>query len=101
MRSVSQGSLDPWGVTFYEALEAAMENLLSLEAKFIGPESGKGVYLSATGDNYDASRMLIKDAIRPFSGQGRPHRHDPQSGKSDRRRVRGCSGPGGNGEDGR
>ena len=70
MRSIPQGSLDEWGVTFYEALEAAMENLLSLEAKFIGPESGEGVYLSATGDNYDASRLLIKDAIRHFRVKG-------------------------------
>ena len=70
MRSVSQGSLDPWNVTFYEALEAAMENLLSLEAKFIGPGDGEGVFLSATGDNYDASRLLIKDAIRRFRVKG-------------------------------
>ena len=70
MRSIPQASLDAWGVTFYEAMEAAMENLLSLEGKFIGPESGEGVYLSATGDNYDASRLLIKDAIRHFQVKG-------------------------------
>jgi uncharacterized protein YtpQ (UPF0354 family) len=70
MRSISQGSLDAWNVSFYEALEAAMENLLSLEAKFIGPDSGKGAYLSATGDNYDASRLLTKDAIRRFRVKG-------------------------------
>ena len=70
MRSISQGSLDAWGVTFYEALEAAMENLLTLDAKFIGPGHGEGVYLSATGDNYDASRLLIKDAIRRFRVKG-------------------------------
>ena len=70
MRSISQASLDAWGVTFYEALEAAMENLLSLPAKFIGPGDGEGAYLSATGDNYDASRLLIKDAIRRFRVKG-------------------------------
>ena len=37
MRSISQGSLDAWGVTFYEALEAAMENLLSLRGKVHRP----------------------------------------------------------------
>jgi hypothetical protein len=57
-------------VTFYEALEAAMENLLTLESKFIGPGDGEGVYLSATGDSYDASRLLIKDAIRRFRVKG-------------------------------
>ncbi len=70
MRSISQASFDAWGVTFYEALEAAMENLRTLEAKFIGPQSGAGVYLSATGDSYDASRLLIKDAIRRFQVKG-------------------------------
>ena len=70
MRSIPQASLDAWGVTYYEALEAAMENLLSLEAKFIGPESGEGVYLSATGDNYDSSRLLVKEAIRHFQVKG-------------------------------
>ena len=72
MRSIPQGNLDEWGVTFYEALEAAMENLLSLEAKFIGPESGEGAYLSATGDNYDASRLLLKGVIRDFQIKGDP-----------------------------
>ena len=70
MRSVPQASLDAWNVSFYEALEAAMENLLNLEAKFIGPESGEGAYLSATGDSYDASRLLLKDAIRHFQVMG-------------------------------
>jgi hypothetical protein len=70
MRSIPQASFDAWGVTFYEALEAAMEYLLSLEAKFIGPESSEGVYLSATGDNYDSSRLLIREAFRHFQVKG-------------------------------
>jgi uncharacterized protein YtpQ (UPF0354 family) len=72
MRSISQASFDAWGVTFYEALEVAMENLLSLPSKFIGPGDGEGAYLSTTGDNYDASRLLIKDAIRGFQVKGDP-----------------------------
>ena len=70
MRSIPQANLDAWGVTFYEALEAAMENLMSLPAKFIGPRSGEGVYLSATGDSYDASRLLLTDSIRQFQVKG-------------------------------
>jgi len=70
MRSIPQASLDAWGVTFYEALETAMENLLSLKAQVIGPQSGEGVYLSATGDDYDASRLLVKDAIRHLQVKG-------------------------------
>ena len=70
MRSIPQACLDAWGVTFYEALEAAMANLVSLPAKFIGPRSGAGLYLSATSDNYDASRLLITDAILHFEVKG-------------------------------
>ncbi len=58
MRSIPQANFDAWGLTLYEALEVACENLATLPAKFIGPQSGDGVYLSATGDNYDASRIL-------------------------------------------
>jgi uncharacterized protein YtpQ (UPF0354 family) len=72
MRSVPQENLDTWGVTFYEALEAAKENLLTLPPKFIGPPSGTGAYLSATGDNYDASRLLLTDLIRQFQVGGDP-----------------------------
>ena len=72
MRSIPQTSLDAWGVTFYEAMEAARENLLALPSKFIGPPAGEGVYLSATGDSYDASRLLLPDLIRHFKVKGDP-----------------------------
>jgi len=72
MLLIQRTDLDAWGVSFYKALEAAMESLLSLKAEFICPESGEGAYLSATGDNYDASRLLIKDAIRAFRVKGDP-----------------------------
>jgi uncharacterized protein YtpQ (UPF0354 family) len=72
MRSIPQSSLDSWGVTMYEALETARENLAGLPAKFIGPESGEGAYLSVTGDSYDASRLLLTDIIRQFTVKGDP-----------------------------
>ena len=72
MRSVPQSNLDAWGVTLYEALEVARENLAALPSKFVGPESGEGAYLSATGDSYDASRLLLTDIIRRFSLKGDP-----------------------------
>ncbi len=70
MRSVQQTSLDAWGVTFYEAMEVARENLARLPAKFIGPPSGEGVYLSATRDGYDASRLVLIDLVRQFKVNG-------------------------------
>ena len=70
MRSIVQDDLDNWGVTFYEAMEVAKENLKRLPQKFMGPEEGSGVYLSANGDNYDASRLLLVDLIRQFNLHG-------------------------------
>ena len=72
MRSISQPNLDAWGVTFYEAMEVARENLSALPAKFVGPQSGEGAYLSATGDSYDASRLLLTDIIRQLKVNGDP-----------------------------
>ena len=70
MRSVPQQNLDAWGATLYDALEVAKANLLATPAKFIGPKSGDGVYLSATGDSYDASRLILTDPIRRFRVKG-------------------------------
>ena len=72
MRSIRQVDLDSWGVTFYEALEVARDNLLKLPSKFIGPPTGDGAYLSATRDSYDAARLLLPDLIRQFRLKGDP-----------------------------
>ncbi len=61
------------GGTWDEGWNCRDDALLSgivCQLKFIGPESGKGVYLLATGDSYDASRILIKDAVRRFQVKG-------------------------------
>lgn len=70
MRTIGQNDLDRWGVTLYEALEVARQNLSKIPCKFIGPDQGEGVYLSATNDNYDASRLLLVDLIRQFNVRG-------------------------------
>lgn len=72
MRSIQQEDLDAWGVTFYEAMEVAMDNLRQLPMQFIGPEKGSGVYLSANNDDYDASRLLLTDLIGRFNLDGDP-----------------------------
>ena len=64
MRSITQDNLDDWGVSFYEALEAARHNLTQLEHAFIGPKEGEGVYLSTARDGYDSSRLILLDLIR-------------------------------------
>jgi hypothetical protein len=69
MRTIVAQDLESWGVTFYEALEAACANLRQKEDPvFVSPH--EGVYLSATGDNYDASRLILIDMVHQFDVRG-------------------------------
>ncbi len=68
MMSVPQSQLDEWGVTFYEALETARQNLESTDFAFA--RIGEVLSASLTGDNYDASRILLLDLIRRLEVQG-------------------------------
>jgi hypothetical protein len=69
MRTIVNDDLENWGVTFYEALEAACANLRQKEDPvFVSPHDG--VYLSATGDNYDASRLILTDMVHQFEVRG-------------------------------
>jgi hypothetical protein len=72
MQVITQRDLDHWHVTFYEALEAARENLKQLESAFMGPKEGPGTYVSVSGDSYDASRLVLSDQIREFQVRGEP-----------------------------
>ena len=69
---VKQDQLDEWGVTLYEALEVARQNLAQMQHPFIGPKEGPGVYVSAARDGYDASRLVFLDLIRRFHVKGAP-----------------------------
>ena len=69
MRTIVAADLENWGVTFYEAIEAACTNLRQKEDPvFVSPHDG--VYLSATGDNYDASRLILTDMMHQFEVRG-------------------------------
>jgi hypothetical protein len=69
MRTIVKQDLESWGVSFYEALEAACANLRQKEDPvFMSPH--EGVYISATGDNYDASRLILTDMIHQFEVKG-------------------------------
>jgi hypothetical protein len=71
MRSIGQTDLDSWNVTFYEAVEAARHNLEQMN-NFAVASLDDRVFASATGDNYDASRLLLVDVIRTFPVRGQP-----------------------------
>jgi hypothetical protein len=70
-RTISQDDLNDWGVTFYEAMEVARENLTKLPFRLLGPgERNEGVYLFMTGDSYDATRLLLLDQVRSLKVTG-------------------------------
>lgn len=69
MRLIQDDDLTEWNISLYQALETARLNLEQMtEMIFVSP--AQGVYLSATGDNYDASRMLLTDLMRKFEVRG-------------------------------
>jgi hypothetical protein len=68
MRSINGDELEKWGVTYYEAMEAALENL---DKSTIAWAKIGDVFCSAvSGDNYDSARILLIERIRsePFKG---------------------------------
>src|SRR5437762_8847313 len=72
MRSIIQEDLDKWGVSFYEAVEAAKSNLEQMGNVSFASLQGDatGVYISATSDNYDASRLMMLDLVRKMPVRG-------------------------------
>lgn len=68
MVSVSQSVIDDWGVTYYEALEIARENLKEREFRIATMDDR--IYLTMTQDNYDASRLLFLDIIYQLKVEG-------------------------------
>ena len=70
MKPISNKELEAWGVTFYQALEVARENIRQLPPQIIGPKEGEGVYVFNTNDGYDSSRLIILDLIRQFQVKG-------------------------------
>jgi hypothetical protein len=73
MRSINQEDLDKWDISLYEAVEEARHNLEQMgNVSFasLQNEGGEGVYISATGDNYDASRLVMIDMVRKMPVRG-------------------------------
>lgn len=63
LRTISQDDLDDWGVTFYEAMEIAKQNLAEIEVPAYA-QIGEGTYMIETCDSYDASRMILLDRMK-------------------------------------
>ncbi|MFO0882677.1 MAG: DUF1444 family protein [Pirellulales bacterium] len=69
MQTISIDQLKTWGVTFYEALEAAVDNLRQMGQVQVA-KIGEGTYVSCSGDCYDASRMLLDSLLDQFEVEG-------------------------------
>ena len=66
---LSESHLKKWGVSLDEAMTVARQNLLTLPMPvFVSPHPG--VHVSRTGDNYDATRLILTEVVGelPVSG---------------------------------
>jgi hypothetical protein len=68
VRTVGREDFEKWDVTFYEAIEVARQNLA--EDDFVFASVGERLYAAATGDSYDASRLLLTDVVRRMEVRG-------------------------------
>ncbi|MCA9121215.1 MAG: hypothetical protein H6822_21795 [Planctomycetaceae bacterium] len=70
MASISHETLENWGVSYYEAMECACQNLD--ESTIAWGKIGDNFHSAVSGDNYDSSRVLLLDRIRSFDVIGNP-----------------------------
>src|SRR4051812_208962 len=67
MMSVDNKLLDRWGVSFYEAMEVAKQNLHENTRQFA--KMGE-LYAVVSGDSYDASRLVLMDFVQSMEVSG-------------------------------
>jgi len=68
MSSIHPEQLHTWGLSFHQALDAAKNNL---EASTLAmAKMGDGLYSFISGDNYDASRLVLLDRLQQLEIQG-------------------------------
>jgi uncharacterized protein YtpQ (UPF0354 family) len=70
MRFIRQDNLDDWGVSLYQAMEVARQNLAELPCSYA--VVADRLYLFDNADAFDGSRMLVPDMIRELEVAGSP-----------------------------
>ncbi len=70
MQVIGDENLIEWGVSFYEAMEIARQNLE--EATVSYSKIGDGLYSFISGDRYDASRITLLERSRQLEVNGKP-----------------------------
>jgi hypothetical protein len=69
IRWLGQHELRMWGVSFDEAIEIAKHNLATLAPPVLASPR-PGLYVSHTGDNYDAARLILVPLIKELPVRG-------------------------------
>ena len=69
-QTVPGKQLEEWGVSFYQAMEIAKENLAAVEISV--SKAGDGFYAVMTEDSYDSSRLLLLELVHQLEIQGDP-----------------------------
>lgn len=69
IRSLSDEDLAAWGVTLYEVIEIAKQNLREMTEEYA--QAGE-LFLFASGDSHDAARILLTEVIESLPVTGRP-----------------------------
>jgi hypothetical protein len=69
-QTLTRQQLDDWGVSVYEAMEVAKQNLAAIEMSVAA--SGDGFYAVMTGDSYDSSRLLLMGLVDQLEFHGDP-----------------------------
>ena len=72
IQQLNQAALDPWGVSFDEALKVAKDNLRDKTDPNGMVQVAPDVYQSQWGDSYDSARILLTDLIYRLSLSGDP-----------------------------
>lgn len=63
---------EEWGVTYFDALQAACLNLAEHGETVFGKVGDALLYVSNTRDKYDAARLVLPDLIHQFELRGDP-----------------------------
>ena len=80
MATIGQATLAQWGVSFEQALAAAMDNLRDRTAqRFVA--LGNGVLMGEWNDAYDSSRLLLPDLLYRACQGGEPLAMVPTRGR--------------------
>lgn len=75
LATINAAQLEKWGVSFYEAMEIAKQNLHETTKAYAQMGS---LFAMTNGDAYDASRLVLTDWIRSLDLQGAPVAMVPQ-----------------------